>query len=265
MRGQKKQIKATVLIVNYNNQKYLDRCIKSVINQTYKNLEIIFVDDLSTDKSFKLAKKYKQIKALKTKKKTKFGSLNQINSYKTGIKKSTGDVIFFLDSDDFFKKRKVEITMKYFKKKKLDICFDKPIIFFNNKKKIKQQIKSRSKFLIPWPKFGPQSCISINKKYLLKIWKNISIKKFENIWLDFRIINQAFIENKNIFVVPGHLTYYQQNKYSISSKFKKFSSNWWIRRAEAHKFVKYLYKKNKTPVYISADEILTNIINKIIK
>lgn len=265
MKSQRHQIKATILIANYNNQKYIDRCIKSALNQTYKNLEVIFIDDLSTDNSVKTAKKYKEIKVLINKKKTKFGCFNQINSYKTGLMFSAGEVIFFLDSDDFFKKNKVEITMKYFKKKRLSICFDRSILFFNKKKKIKSQINSRSKFLIPWPKFGSQSCISIKKKYLIKIWKTISIKKFYNVWLDFRIINQAFVDNKNIFVIPHHLTYYQQNKDSISSKFKKFSSNWWIRRAEAHNFLKYLYKKNKAKNFISVDKILTNLIYKIIK
>mgnify|MGYP003345005097 CR=1 FL=1 len=109
MKNQKIELKATVLITNYNNEKYIDRCIKSVLNQTFKNIEIIFIDDLSTDNSVKVAKKYKNIKVLLTKKKTKFGSFNQINSYKTGLSISKGDIIFFLDSDDFYKKKKLNL------------------------------------------------------------------------------------------------------------------------------------------------------------
>ena len=115
--------------------------------------------------------------------------------------------------------------MKFMRKKNIPICFDKPIIYYNSKKNFKSKINYRSKYLIPWPKFGPQSCISINKNYLLKIWKKISINKFPNIWLDFRIINQSIIDYKNVFVVPNHLTNYQQKKDSISSNYKKFSSN----------------------------------------
>ena len=129
-------LKASVLVANFNNQNFISECINSLKKQTYKNLEIIFIDDLSTDNSVETAKKYKEIKVLITKKKTKFGCLNQINSYKTGLMFSAGEVIFFLDSDDFFKKNKVETTMKYFKKKKLSICFDKSILFFNKKKKL---------------------------------------------------------------------------------------------------------------------------------
>ena len=54
----------------------------------------------------KKQKKFKFLKVFKTKQKTKHGSINQINACKLGISKSRGDIIFFLDSDDFFKKIK---------------------------------------------------------------------------------------------------------------------------------------------------------------
>ena len=65
----KKQIKASVLIANYNNQKFIDQCIKSLLNQTYQKIEIIFHDDYSKDNSIKEIEKYKSIKIIKNKKK----------------------------------------------------------------------------------------------------------------------------------------------------------------------------------------------------
>ena len=56
---------------------------------------------------------------------------------KRNIKISKEKIIFFLDSDDYFKKNKVEIVMRYFKEKKFKICFDKPIFYFNKKKQKK--------------------------------------------------------------------------------------------------------------------------------
>ena len=53
-------MKASVIIINYNNAKYIDKCIKSVLFQTYKNLEIIFVDDGSKDNSLDIANRYKK-------------------------------------------------------------------------------------------------------------------------------------------------------------------------------------------------------------
>ena len=53
-----KKIKASVLIANYNNQKYINDCLRSLVQQTYKNFEIIFQDDNSNDDSILNVKKY---------------------------------------------------------------------------------------------------------------------------------------------------------------------------------------------------------------
>ena len=65
----------SVIIANYNNAVFLDQCIKSILNQTYKNIEIIVVDDKSTDNSIDELYKYKnKIKIIKNKKKTRQSS-----------------------------------------------------------------------------------------------------------------------------------------------------------------------------------------------
>ena len=265
MREQTNKMKASVIVVNFNNSKYIERCINSLKEQSYKNIEIIFVDDRSTDNSISVIKKFKKVKIFKTIKKTKYGSLNQINACKKGISKSNGKIIFFLDSDDFFRKNKVEIVMQYFKTKKFKICFDKPIFYFNKKKQKKLNIFIRNKYLIPWPKFSPQSCIVVEKKYLKKILSKITTNNFENIWFDFRLINQAYIDFGKIFIVPNYLTFYQQNINTVSSNFKKFSKSWWRRRREAHNFLKYLYKINNKKFSLSLDTFATFIVNSLIK
>ena len=57
-------MKASILIANYNNQIYIDECINSLLNQTYKNIEIIFFDDLSTDNSINEVKKFSKVKLI---------------------------------------------------------------------------------------------------------------------------------------------------------------------------------------------------------
>ena len=59
----------SILIASYNKEKYVKRCIKSCLDQSYKNIEIIFVDDGSKDNSYKIAKKFRKIKTYKKKKK----------------------------------------------------------------------------------------------------------------------------------------------------------------------------------------------------
>ena len=66
-----KKIKASVLIANYNNQKYINDCLRSLVQQTYKNFEIIFHDDNSNDHSILNVKKYKNVKIIKNRKRGK--------------------------------------------------------------------------------------------------------------------------------------------------------------------------------------------------
>ena len=100
--------KATVIIVNFNNAKYLSKCVNSILRQDYKNKEIIIVDDNSSDNSIEIIKKYiKRVKLIKNKKKTGISFYDQMNAYHLGYKKSKGEIIFFLDSDDFFHKNKI--------------------------------------------------------------------------------------------------------------------------------------------------------------
>ena len=70
MRMKKNKYSISVIIVNYNNAKYLKRSLDSVINQQYEDKEIIIVDDMSTDKSINILKEYKnKVKIIQNKKK----------------------------------------------------------------------------------------------------------------------------------------------------------------------------------------------------
>ena len=117
-------MKASIVIANYNNSKFIKECIHSLISQTYQNIEIIFFDDNSTDNSINIVKDFDNVQIIENKIQTPFGSLNQMNAFKKSIDVCNGDIIFFLDSDDFFKKNKVEKIINFFlenKKKKNSI------------------------------------------------------------------------------------------------------------------------------------------------
>ena len=95
MNNQKK-MQASVIVANFNNAKFLDECIKSLINQNLKSYEIIVIDDNSKDNSIKILEKYKKnISIIHIKKKTNHGSYNQINAYHKGFLRSKGKYIFF--------------------------------------------------------------------------------------------------------------------------------------------------------------------------
>lgn len=102
--------KVSVIIPVYNNSLYLDECMDSVINQTYENLEIIIVDDDSTDNSLEVIGKYhdKRIKVIKLRKNS--GAAIARNK---GVEVATGDYLCFLDSDDYWVLDKIERQVKF--------------------------------------------------------------------------------------------------------------------------------------------------------
>ena len=119
-------MKASVIIANYNGEKYIKKCLDSLKNQTTKDFEIIIFDDSSTDNSLKIIENYNKIKIklIKNKRRTKFGCFNQINAYKKALNKSKGSIIFFLDSDDWFMPSKIKTILNVFKKKRKNrFCF----------------------------------------------------------------------------------------------------------------------------------------------
>ncbi len=93
--------KISVIVPVYNVEKYLERCVISVLNQSYKNLEVILIDDGSTDKSGALcdalAKSDPRIRVYHTKN----SGLSEARNF--GLEKSSGEYVCFIDSDDFIK------------------------------------------------------------------------------------------------------------------------------------------------------------------
>ena len=165
-------MKASIVIANYNNSNFIEECINSLKSQTYKDIEIIFFDDNSKDNSINVIEKFSNIKILQNKTQTKYGSLNQINAFKKSIEISTGDIIFFLDSDDYFKKDKIEKIINFFlKNNEKKIVFDFPIILKQNKK---INIKKKIIFLIHTgdifiPRAASQSEKNLLMNYLIML------------------------------------------------------------------------------------------------
>ena len=89
----------SIIVPVYNVEQYLMRCVDSILNQSYKNIEVILVNDGSTDNSLEvckvLAKKDKRVKIVNQQ------NLGLSEARNTGLKNATGDYIGFVDSDDF--------------------------------------------------------------------------------------------------------------------------------------------------------------------
>lgn len=103
----------SIIVPVYNAEKYLDKCISSILEQTYHNIELILVNDGSTDKSEQICIEY-------TKNDNRIIYLKQSNagpsaSRNNGISRSKGDYIQFLDADDYLDKNSVDILVEAIK------------------------------------------------------------------------------------------------------------------------------------------------------
>jgi glycosyltransferase involved in cell wall biosynthesis len=256
--------KVSILIANYNNAKYIEECINSLEKQTYKNIEIVFFDDFSKDDSISIISKFPKVKVIQNTDKTTIGSFNQINAYEEAFKICEGEIIFFLDSDDFFHVNKIEEIVKYFdENKKAKIVFDYPLI--KNNKEVTILKKRKKIFNRQWPYIHPQSCISIKRKDFESVLKATNAKLYPDIWLDFRIIIYSKYILKEMYILNKNLTYYRQLNTNISSKFKFLSNEWWKRRLQAHEYLKFFLNVYKIKYKNNLDFFVTKIYNLFIK
>ena len=114
------QDKVTVVIPVFNTLEYLSRCINSIKNQTYQNIEILIINDGSTDESKRMceliAKQDKRIKIINQDNKGLAAARN------VGIEQSSGDYICFIDSDDYIENSMIETLLKNIQKSNADVC-----------------------------------------------------------------------------------------------------------------------------------------------
>ena len=235
----KKIFLISILIINYNNSKLVKRAIKSCLLQTYKNIEILVFDDGSTDSSVKEIKKIKKNNKIKffeninINKKTKIAAFDAKNGYYFLIKKSKGNIICLLDSDDYFDKSKISIVVDQFKQ-------FKKANFLQNLPNLKNN--QNNSLLSFWPYLAPESCISFRK--------------------NFRLGAYAFFIDKSFLFYKKKLTHY--SSHGESKKYPFFGYNWLERRMNSFEYL-YLISKKKLYFKLNPDYLVTFIIIKIYK
>jgi len=254
-----KKVFASVLITNFNKEKFLKKTLNSCKNQSFKDKEVIIFDDCSTDNSLSVIKKFKNFKLIKNKKKMfKSAPLNQIYAIDQLVKVSRGEIIFLLDSDDEYKKSKILNICKLFKKNKiLKFIQDTPI---DSSTKKKLFLKKRKSIGTVWPRFFPTSTIAVRKNYFKNFLKVILPKKFPNLEIDARISIYSHLK-KEFSSVKQSYTIYNTNSNGITSNYKKYRKKWWIKRMEAFNYMQHLLKIFKIEFKKGPDFYLTRFIN----
>lgn len=130
----------SIILPIYNKEKELEQCLKSILNQTYKNLEIILVNDGSKDLSKNICEKF-------LKKDNRIKLINKKNegvelARLTGLENAKGHYITFVDPDDWIPNNAIELLVKVIKSKDADVCFGKYCRVLDKHGLIKREIKN---------------------------------------------------------------------------------------------------------------------------
>lgn len=268
---EKLKVKVSIIMPVYNTEPYLSEAIESICCQTLKEIEIIVINDGSTDNSLgvleKLAKNDPRIKI--------YSQRNQGSSTarNNGIKYATGEYIYFMDSDDYLKKNALEICYKSCKEKKLNfVFFDAEVLNkdlfknvptqYNRSLCIKNQnIKTGIELLkmqIDNYCYTPSVClVLINSEYLNKT-KIIFYEKI--IHEDQLFTAQLYINAQRVGYIPQ--TFFKRRYRPDSIMTKKYSwtnlNGYFTVTKELLKYTKSLHNENAQLVI---NNLLTQMLN----
>ena len=211
--------KVSIVLPVYNSEDYLDRCIKSIVTQNYDNIELIIINDGSTDNSWQIIEKYKEeypniIVAIDQK------NMGVSKTRNKGIDYATGKYLMFIDNDDYFDNHYIDTFVESIKKDDLDIViggYKRPDS--NNKIIAKVELidEEYSKFIIvaAWAKIYKTEYIKKNKFYFLN----------SNIGEDINFTIPAVLSTNKIKIIPyvGYNWFY--NDKSVSNTAHKNLKN----------------------------------------
>lgn len=216
--------KVSIIVPIYNVEKYLSRCIDSLLAQTYENIEIILVDDCATDKSGEIAKDYAKKNPEKCKyvKREKNGGLAAARN--TGIKEALGAWLSFIDSDDWISKNFIEHLLIKAKEKDADIVVcDYRKVYDDGKEEIMNSLADLTDDSSIEDKIAYIRSSSCSKIYKSEFWKKQNLYFPENIKRaeDLGVIFPLLTRTKKIAILNEPLYYYYQRIGSISNNIKK--------------------------------------------
>ena len=175
----------SIIIPNHNKEIYLERCLDSIKKQVNNHVEVIIIDDCSSDESMEILKKYKDFKILRNK-----DNLGVSSSRNVGIEVAKGKYITFIDSDDFVFENYVDVILK-------KIELEKDLYIFNVMKNNKKEYSFLHNKLVTIDELiqmFPEKYLSAFVSYWVwnKVFKKSIINEF-----NIRFMNINFAEDEN--------------------------------------------------------------------
>lgn len=235
--------KISIIVPVYNVEKYIVECIESLIKQTYTNIEIILINDGSTDNSGEICDNY-------LKKDSRITVIHQVNSglseaRNVGIKNSSGNYLMFVDSDDTLMDDACEILYKYLISEESDIVicelYSKKEEYFSERIKIKNMNSEKAIEEILKQKLFDTS--AGGKLFKKEIFNEIKFPKGK-LYEDLRTIYKTFEKAKKITYISEKKYFYRKRPNSITTaKFSDKQMDLYFALEEIEKFLKSKYPK----------------------
>lgn len=211
----------SVIICAYNVDKYIEKCIRSVINQSYRNLEIICVDDFSTDKTNDILHKYKLIDSrFKVISHTSNRGLSEARN--SGIKHAKGDFISFIDGDDEIKLDTFEKLIPHFADKTIDVVWFGMEIIYEAQQQLKNSdanyynVKHEGAGTITLEQLLDYDCSCCNKIFRRKLLTD-NLMFHGRHYEDALFYMKFFAKSRKIFFVKEKYYIYYRHPVSIMS------------------------------------------------
>lgn len=216
----------SVVVPIYNVERYLEECVHSILKQTYHNLEIILVDDGSTDESGKICDALGKLDSRIQVIHKQNGGLSAARN--TGIEAATGSYLVFIDSDDYIENQYVEKLYRSLEENRSDIAVcgynrvseDGKILFrAESMDEPELAVEKAMKYILDGEKIN--SC-AWNKIYKNNLFHRIRYPEGQN-YEDVATTYKVFLEAKRVSLIPDCLYFYRQREGSIVSDLKDYS------------------------------------------
>lgn len=239
----------SIIVPVYNIEKYIRKCIESIINQTYKNLEIILVDDGTPDNSGKICDEYAKIdKRIKVIHKQNGGVSSARN---VGLENALGEYVSFIDGDDYISDRFCEKLLQKIKEENADCIACGYYRVYDNKT---EKIVSSKPYVLKEIEYLEQ--ILFVQKGLgfshMKLWRKDSINNIrfnENLKVaeDAYFGIQASSNIKKFYMINEPLYNYRFNEKSLVISYNKnYMNNYLEAMILTKDYIEKNYKNNKS-------------------
>ena len=209
-------LKVSVLICTYNDGNYLEKCIRKILNQSFKNIELIIINDGSIDNTDDIVNSFKDKRIKYFRFDENIECMGKIRNF--AVSKSKGDYLFFIDADCYAPRDWIKNGLKAFKKTHSPIIEGKTIYYKENYKPSLSDKCTSNEFGNKWLNCN----LAFKKEVFDKLNYNISYPSLEDSEIVLRIIK---IYNISVPFVDYFLVYHVKKKRTVIG-FIKESKRW---------------------------------------